>query len=220
MRRISTHLEPILEPKLGQQSYLSQNVRVVVPLGLVQVLLYEALNWRPWFPSRELPLTWLDRTIPWWTWTVWGYFALIALAIVLPLGIRDRGVFRRLMVAYAVSMGTAMLFFTFWPTHYPRPPLPTDDSWSSMAYRHLLQIDTPECCFPSSHIIVPLIACVALWQDGRRQGWWRWLPVGVCVCTATILTTKQHYAWDLVGGAVVAAWGIGVGFAVGRRKGP
>lgn len=144
------------------------NVRIVAPLGALHTLVYWALNHFPLLRSRELPLTWLDRTIPFWIWTVWGYFTLIVLAILLPLTIRDGRVFRRLLVAYGVSMGLAMFCFAFWPTHYPRPVPPTGSSWHNAAYVWLILMDTPECCFPSSHIIVPVIACVAVWQDGRR----------------------------------------------------
>ena len=195
---------------------LLQNLRVVAPLAAVQIAIYWTLNHFPLLRSHELPLTWLDRNIPFWTSTVWGYLALNVMAVALPLGVRDRRVFRRLMVAYGISIGTAAVFFTLWPTHYPRPPVPTDGSWHCLAYCWLIQVDTPECCFPSLHIMVPVTACAALWQDGRRRGVWLVLPLGVGICTLTILTTKQHYVWDLLGGWAAAALAI----ALSRRLVP
>jgi len=206
--------------RLTYPKTIGQNLRVVAPLAVAQIACYWLLNHFTLLPSHELPLTWLDRNMPFWIWTVWGYFALIVLAIVLPLAVRDRGVFRQLTVAYAISVGTAIACFAFWPTHYPRSPQPIDSSWHSLAYCWLIEVDTPECCFPSSHIIVPLIACVALWQDGRRGGCWWLLPVGVGICTLTILTTKQHYTWDLLGGLVVAGVGSVVSGRVLRSRSP
>ncbi len=186
---------------------LTRKLCVVAPLAVVQVGLYWLLNHFPLFASRELPLTRIDRATPFWLWTIWGYFALIAMAAGLPLLVTDARVFRRLLVAYGISMFTAWAFFLFMPTHYPRPPLPEDDSWPSMAYRSLLKFDSPECCFPSSHVIVPLLACAALRRDKGLGGWWPLLAVCAVLCCLSILTMKQHYVWDLLGGACVAALG-------------
>ena len=199
---------------------LLRNLRVVAPLAVVQIAVYWLLNHFPLLPSRELALTWLDRVIPFWTWTIWGYFALDVSAISLPFAVRDRQVFRRLVVAYGISMGAAAMFFALWPTHYPRPPEPTDGSWHCLAYDWLVQVDTPECCFPSSHVIVPVIACAALWQDGRRGGFWLLLLLAVAICTLTILTTKQHYLWDLLGGLAISAMAILVSRRLVPSDGP
>lgn len=192
-------------------TYLPRNLRFVAPLAVVHLTVYSLLNHFPLLPSRRLPLTALDRWIPFWTWTVWLYFLLIAMAIVLPLLVRDGGVFRWILGAYGVSMTTAVLFFLLWPTEYPRPAWPLDDSWHSAAYRWLTLVDTPQCCFPSAHVIVPALACTGLWRDGRRGG--LWLPLLVATCTLAILTTKQHYVWDLFGGLAAAA----LGMALSRR---
>jgi hypothetical protein len=76
-----------------------------------------------------------------------------------------------------------------------------------MAYRSLLDFDSPECCFPSSHVIVPLLACFALRVDKSLGRWWPLVAASVVICCFSILTTKQHYVWDLIGGTGVAAAG-------------
>ena len=149
----------------AQTISLTQKLCYIAPLAVLQVGLYWLLNHCLLFRSRELPLTWIDRATPFWLWTIWGYFALIMMAPGLPLLVRQKQVFHRLLKAYFIAMGTAWLFFLFMPTHYPRPPLPEGDSWSNTAYRSLLEFDSPECCFPSSHVIVPLLGCFALRRD-------------------------------------------------------
>ena len=151
---------------------LTQRLFYAAPLAVLQVGLYWLLNHCLLFRSRELPLTWIDRATPFWLWTIWGYFALIAMAPGLPLLVQQKRVFHRLLRAYFISMGIAWLFFLFMPTHYPRPPLPAEESWSNMAYRSLIEFDSPECSFPSSHVIVPLLACFALRKDKRPRRWW------------------------------------------------
>ncbi len=186
---------------------LARKLCYVAPLAVVQVGVYWLFNHFPLAPSRELPLTWIDRSVPFWLWTIWAYFALIAMAAGLPLLVRNALVFRRLLVAYAISMGTAWAFFLLMPTHYPRPPLPEDDSFTRMSYRALLEFDSPECCFPSSHVIVPLLACAALRKDKSLGRWWPLLAACAAVCCLSILTTKQHYVWDLMGGTAAAMLG-------------
>jgi hypothetical protein len=179
------------------------NAQVVLPLGVVQTSGYLWLNHVPLGPSHTLPMTAIDGWIPLWPWTVWPYLALVASEVVLPLFVRRREVFRRLLVAYALAMTTAFSFYLFWPTSYPRGSAPTDASWHSAAYRWLVAVDRPECCFPSGHIIVPALGCWALWRDGRRCG--TWLLAAFALCAPSVLTTKQHYLWDVFGGLAVAA---------------
>jgi hypothetical protein len=186
---------------------LIQKIYLVAPLAVLQTSVYWLFNHYPVFPSRELPLTSIDRAVPFWIWTISAYFALIAMAVALPLLVGRRTVFRRLLQAYGISIVTAWLFFLLFPTHYPRPPMPTDDSWPSMAYRSLLEFDSPECCFPSSHVIVPLLACAALHRDGSLGRFRHYLTAFVLLCSLSILTTKQHYFWDLLGGSAAAALG-------------
>lgn len=186
---------------------LTEKLCVVAPLAVLQVGLYWLFNHFPLLPSRQLPLTWIDHATPFWLWTIWGYFALIAMAPGLPLLVQQKQVFRRLLRAYFISMGITWAFFLFFPTHYPRPPLPQDDSWPSLSYRALLEFDSPECCFPSSHVIVPLLACIGLRKDKCLGRWWPLVAVTVVVCCLSILTTKQHYVWDLLGGTAAASAG-------------
>jgi PAP2 superfamily protein len=204
----------------GEQAIgLVQKACFVAPLAIVQTSVYWLFNHYPLFTSRQLPLTWIDRAVPFWIWTIWAYFALIAMAIFLPLGVYDRRMFQRLLHAYGISIFIAWLFFLIWPTHYVRPPLPADASWPSAAYRYLLEFDSPECCFPSSHVIVPLLACAALRKTRFLGALWYPLAACVLICTLSILTTKQHYFWDLLSGTFVAGFGwFGSGWLNERRK--
>jgi len=193
--------------------YPLRNLSMIAPLAVLHFAAYAVLNRYPVFPCRRLPLTIIDEAIPFWPATAYPYLLINVAAIVLPLLVRDVRVFRRLIAAYAIAMGTAALFFLLLPTCYPRPPVPPTDLGSA-AYLWLISVDTPRCCFPSAHILVPTLACAALWRDGRRGG--VALPLAIGACLLTILTTKQHYLWDLFGGLAVAA----IGWYLTRRMTP
>lgn len=183
-----------------------KNARVVVPLVLLQSAIYMTLNQRSLGMSVATPATAVDNAIEFWSWTVWPYLALIALPPVLALMIRDRNLFRRTISAYLVAITLTFATFVIWPTHCPRPSPPTDNSWSSAAYRSLIGLDGPSCAFPSGHIIVPAVLCWAVWRDHHPQR--HWAIAAFLLCSPSILTTKQHHAWDLIGGLAVAALGV------------
>jgi hypothetical protein len=187
-------------------SILCRNARLVVPLALLQTLIYLTLNHDPFASARELPLTALDRWVPFWPWTVGPYLLLVVSGAVWPLLIRDPARLRRLLLAYVVAMTLAVCCYVFFPTTYPRPPAPRTASWSSVLYHWLIQVDSPGCCFPSGHIIVPALGCWALCRENSR--WRTWLPPVLGVLALTTLTTKQHYVWDLLGGLAVAGFGV------------
>ena len=182
------------------------NARVVVPLVALQSLIYMILNRRAMDGSSATPATSLDVAVGFQSWTVWAYVALIATPVVMALMIRNRDIFRLAIVAYLIAMSATFTVFLVWPTHCPRPTPPMDASWNSWAYRALIAMDGPGCAFPSGHIIVPTILCWAIWRDRHpyRMGALLWLILSA----PSILTTKQHHAWDLLGGLVVAGFGI------------
>jgi hypothetical protein len=190
---------------------LRARLLVVLALALVQTVLYVTLNHHPPRTSSLLPLTALDRALPFWPATVWAYFALLACQLVLPLLLRSREAFLRLLVAYALGMSVAVATYAFFPTHYPRPE-PEHANW---AWRLLIAQDTPECCLPSCHILVPALAAWALARERRAV----WPLVLVALLTPSVLTTRQHYVWDILAALVLAllAW-LASGWILARSE--
>jgi hypothetical protein len=183
-----------------------EKARVILPVALVQSAAYTGLNHSPEAACHRLPLTALDEAIPFLPWTVWGYLLLLGLSVALPFLIRRRGVFRRTVLAYGAAVPAAFLVFLIWPTAYPRPCWAPDGTWSGWAYGWLIRLDTPECAFPSGHVLVPAISAWGVYRDGRWYGPW---VLGLTLALSpTILTTKQHYLWDLLGGLALAAAGV------------
>lgn len=190
--------------KSGTYAMLKRLAAVVVWTSALYTI-YQATNRYHLFPPVTLPMTPLDRAIPFWTWTVVPYFLLIA-GMYLPALIKDVSLFKRTLAAITIGVLINYTIFLLWPTTYPRPPLPDGDRFYDNWYRWLTVIDTPANCFPSGHITAPAIG---VWAVSRQYPRWRWpLLILFGFLSVTILTTKQHYIWDLFGGLVTAAIGI------------
>jgi hypothetical protein len=153
--------------------------------------------------ARLLAPTALDSAIPFVGWTVWIYLSQLAL---LPLSIilaRDDA--ERSHSFYAMLMATllAAAIFVGWPTELARQAWGTG-GLTGLAWRLLYLCDTPANCFPSLHVTLACIAGGGLWRAGFRRAAVLW-PGTIALAT---LTTKQHIAWDVIGGLALAltAW--------------
>lgn len=192
-----------------------QNLRVLVPIAMLQTAVYVTLNHWQWRPIRSLPISAVDEWFPFWPWTVLPYLLFFLSSLPVALTIRNRRVFRRAVIAYFFCLMMTVPIFVFWPTACPRPDLSSlDSTWGAEVYRVLTRLDTPACSFPSMHIMLPAIVCWAVWAE--RRVWAGSYASGMLLLSLTILTTKQHYAWDWLGGLIVAAIGL---WAAGRFEG-
>jgi hypothetical protein len=171
-----------------------RNALTLLPLTTLLYVGYQLSNRIHLVEPFPLSLTAIDRAIPFLLWTVWPYFLLV-LGLFLPLGIRDRALFRRAMIAFTIAVCLNIAIWMLAPTIYARPPLPENHGLTEFAYRWLCSIDTPANCFPSGHITSPTIGCWALAN-------------ALALLAPTILTTKQHYLVDLFGGLATATLGI------------
>jgi hypothetical protein len=187
--------------------------RLAIVVGWTSALytIYQLTNRVQWWPPIELPLTALDTAIPFWPWTVIPYFALIGL-MYLPAFVADRALFHRSLRALTIAVLINYAIFALIPTTYPRPPLPAGDGLGLSWYRWLTTIDTPVNCFPSGHITAPALGC---WVIIREHPSWR-VPTAIvfALLALSILTTKQHYVWDLFGG-LATAW---IGWRLSRPR--
>ncbi len=190
---------------------LARKLAFVAVVAAINSSVYWWLNHHLRAPM-ELPLTPLDRAIPFLPWTMWPYLALFLSDVILPLSLRDRRVFREVVMAYAIAIVANVVIWNLVPTTYPRPTPPSGDSITDAAFRIMVSMDTPNVCFPSGHITIPAVGCWGFAREHPRLRVAIWVVFGVL--SLTVLTTKQHYAVDILGGLGTALLGIAV---VGRR---
>ena len=78
-------------------------------------------------------------------------------------------------------------------------------------YDYLYAVDTPWNAWPSLHIVQSLLAVlvVSRWYNTENYRWQiRILWFAWLMLTISVMTTKQHFVWDVVTGIIIAvlAW--------------
>lgn len=141
----------------------------------------------------------VESAMPFIDWSVWIYlsqFGLLVIAIVYASGDQDRS-----RVFYAMLLATvlASMVFVVMPTYVERPIFAAD-GLTGAAWMMLYGIDTRFNCFPSLHAALAALAGIVLWRRGWRTLAVAW-PGFIIIST---LTTRQHVAWDVVAGLLLA----------------
>jgi membrane-associated phospholipid phosphatase len=169
-------------------------------------LLYLIPNHLQIAASHQLPLTAIDRWVPFIPQTAWIYWSNYGLVIVALLLCRDRGTTTQFVGAVFALVCTALVVHLAFPTAYPRALYPIGhevDPITRAALERFRSIDTPASCLPSLHVGVCYLSAFASWGHASRLrfsvfGW----ATAVAIST---LTLKQHYVLDLVAGIALAA---------------
>jgi membrane-associated phospholipid phosphatase len=155
------------------------------------------------FPVRSMPLTWLDRAIPFQPQWVWIYLSLYVMAPIGPLFTRSRDTLLRYAAGVLLYSALAFVHFFLFPMTGPRPAIPRGD-W---LYERLIRYDGNYNANPSLHaaagVFAVLFAGYALREVLRPRA--RMMALGVLWIWYTLIlystiATRQHYALDLVCG--------------------
>ncbi|MFI5361108.1 MAG: phosphatase PAP2 family protein [Elusimicrobiota bacterium] len=157
-----------------------------------------------WNPAHLVPMTAIDRAVPFMPWTGWIYatvfpFPLLAVTLVRD----DRGV--RTTLASFIGV-TTVLFAVFlaYPTVYPRPEL-AGGGLLALPLELIYRIDLPRNCLPSGHVTAAFLTAFSVRQARPRLG--AALIFWAAVIAVSTLTTKQHYFWDVVAGVLLSVAG-------------
>jgi membrane-associated phospholipid phosphatase len=188
-----------------------------------------ALYWlsqQPVFgPMHALPFTALDRAIPFIPETSILYSSLTVLIGVAVLTAPRFLDLRRVMASLLLVTGTCTACFALWPVVYPRELFPIPDRFN-LAISWLMdtrEVDHANNCMPSLHVALAVVCGYWLYRSAARRPWLRAAAAGwaAAIC-ATTLTTKQHYAVDVLAGALVgaAACALVARLLVDRHPGP
>lgn len=199
-------------PKLG----------LAVAMTSVFWLGYGWLSRHAILPLREVPVTWLDRTVPFAP-VPWAaiYLSQFLLTGGMPWLITTREQLRRYAVAVGLLSGAAFVVFLLCPVASPRPP---GLAWDG-AMAWIVRLDGPYNAFPSLHA-----GYLVLIGGLGRQLWPGRIPPPVvagfggwaAAILYSTLATGQHYAWDLAAGAALGwvahrvAWREATGSAPAR----
>lgn len=184
---------------MSDRSTIAYKVRFVSFFALAYGFLYVFPNLRPLYEPFVLPQTSFEKNLPLVPWTVLLYtsdYFLVGSAVFL---LKELPVFQRFARRATLVLLISGLCFWLFPTQYPRPELSTPTSFSEHLLSWVWFIDAPTNCFPSLHVGFTTLAVFSV-SSGLRPFYALW----ALAVFASVLTTKQHYLWDIGGGVVFA----------------
>jgi membrane-associated phospholipid phosphatase len=172
----------------------------LVSLAPLYFVIGELTRGRPTYD----PSTALDRVIPLSPPWMLVYGSLYAFVVLMPvLIVRQRDLMRRAMQSYVFVMLLSYGGFLVFPTAAPRPDAVAGQGFAAWSLRLTYDIDPPHGCFPSLHVAYSFVSAMTCFRVHRGVGaaalGWATL-IGV-----STLFTKQHFAADVLAGAIAAA---------------
>lgn len=171
------------------------------------VLVCAAMYWLPQYWHRGeaalLPLTTLDRVIPFWPVSGVLYFAAFVFLLLTFIALwaeRERAM--RFLYACLFAQLVGMLCFLLWPTTYPRqlyPPPSSTGALGAALVAWCRSHDRAVNCLPSLHVSTVMICILAL----RGSRWFLPALLAAVPLALSTLTFKQHYVLDVMAGAAL-----------------
>lgn len=178
---------------------------VLITLYIASFTLYIAANRIHLYPPQLLPTTWLDSATPFLPNTVWIYISEYLFFAVVFFNSRDIRNLNKYFYSFVSLLIISITFFWIWPTTYPRDMFPLLDDLNPLthfAFSTLRAFDTPASCCPSIHVGAVFLSSFIFLDDQRHK-----FPIFFIWATmiaVSTLTTKQHYAVDVIAGLFMA----------------
>lgn len=150
------------------------------------------------------PVTWVDGAIPLGPSWVFVYTAVLFTVYLPAVVVRDRYLFRRVVLAFAFAMSVAFATFALWPVAMPLRPQEVEvTSFATWGLRVYYWADAPGACLPSLHVALATLAALCCWKVDRPVGAVA-LVLAVAVGASTLFV-KQHLLADVVTGFALGA---------------
>jgi membrane-associated phospholipid phosphatase len=178
------------------------------------ILAYAIPNHFVLFNPMPVPQTLVDKSIPLmpaWTWVYISYYPFIYFAYYCTSNDTNARRYLRMMGGSAT---VAMLIFVFLPTSVMRDPI-VETGFSAAALSILRGFDNSVNCLPSMHVAMSFIAAYTYAFESKRYA-----PPAVLwalLIAYSTMATKQHFFFDVVGGATLAAVTIAINSAAASR---
>ena len=149
-----------------------------------------------------LPVSAVDRRIPFLGWTIWIYHTQFFFLLASVRLMRRAATITRALYAMAAASLISFAVFFVYPTTLPRAE-PAAGVLTRQAFALLYSIDGPTNCLPSLHVALAWVAALGISTERRpaRRVAWLW----AALISISTLTTKQHYLVDVVAGLCVAS---------------
>ncbi len=177
-------------------SYREKAALAVLLTAEILVLYFATLH-SSVFNSIPMPVTAVDRAIPFAPLFVVPYFSFYLLLFTPLFVTNDAQEFRDVAFGFGLIVFTSCVAFFFWPTAI-------STSYTHPLLRGLLAIDRPRNACPSLHASLSLYCALCVLRRIKtgfpRYAFWTWTLVVI----ASALLTKRHAAVDVAAGAGLA----------------
>ncbi len=178
-----------------------------ISVGMTAVMVaYFTLLRHPLYTVTFMPLTGLDRLIPFAPWSLILYVSLWFYISLVPGLLLDWSEMRNYLLQITLLSLAGFAIFLLWPTAVPAP----DVDWAahpSVAF--LKSIDAAGNACPSLHVAFAVLTAVWLYRLALHLGAPAWIQaLNLLWCLGILystLATKQHVALDLYAGALLGA---------------
>lgn len=177
--------------------------RMLVASALISLLpLYFVIGALTPAVPRHMPFTALDRLMPLQPSWMLAYGSMYVFVLLPLLVVRHPPIFRRALRSYVTVILIAYAGFLLYPTVTPRPASVAPGGFAAWCLRLNYALDTRYNCFPSLHVAHSFISALSSYRVHRRVG--LIAALWAAVIGVSTVYTKQHYAIDVVGGALSA----------------
>ena len=203
------------DKQLGYRLPIALIVAIIIGAGLGYLLTNKFAYWRDW--QAFDPTTSIDTWIPVIPWTIVPYSTLyFYYPMAAILGMKSEQTQRENVIFHQILLMLTWMVFVI----FILIPVEVDIRSSVFAadlgiwqpwYDYLYAVDTPWNAWPSLHIVQSLLALlvVSRWYNTENYRWQiRILWFAWLMLTISVMTTKQHFVWDVVTGIIIAvlAW--------------
>jgi hypothetical protein len=197
-------------PDLISRIFACWRGKVLMLLLLVPLfnLFYFLPQWVGWRIPGRLPMTVIDRIVPFEPAWVYVYVSMYVMLTIPPLLTARGGALCRYAIGATIMFLGAAVAFLLWPVAYPRPAPPAD---GPALYLAIVSVDRPINSIPSLHagiVAYTLVFAGRALADLSRPARRAILLVGALWSALILygtLATKQHYLLDLPPG-ILLAW--------------
>lgn len=197
---------PMLRQREDGTLSLPGRLALALPLTMTLWSAY-SLAGQPLRAPTHPTATALDAWVPFLPSTIWLYLPCYIGSFLLTLWSLEHGrAFRSALASLVAIHLVAIVVFVYFPIASPRPMLTGSLSGNLALVHWLYHYDPPYNTFPSLHVGCSTL-CAALVRQVRPR--LAWLSIGMAAAIAvSVLTLKQHYAVDVLGGWTLAGMGV------------
>jgi membrane-associated phospholipid phosphatase len=180
-----------------------KNIAIML-MGSLTTLFYFLAQSFPIQPINILELSFIDKSIPLIPWTIWPYVGLYPFLLIMAFSFKTSHHLNMAAFSFLVMNIIAFFIFMLFPIAYPRELylIFAPSNLHEHTLNFLRNLDSPLNCLPSLHVANCFI--LSFWKNRENPKLTKLTLTCTLIISASTLTTKQHYIYDVITGFLLA----------------